>query len=374
MSWNCPGSRWWKLDLHSHSPASYDFGGPTDRSERNWTRWVESAQRADLDGIAITDHNSSGAIDGLQTAATSIPNSPVIFPGVEVTASCGTHLLVIFDPSCNSQHVDDLLSRANISVDSRGTDLARSNLSIEQILRLDLGNALVIGAHINGPKGILELDGQQRLSILKNDKISGVEINPDIPLDQSYIDGSRPEIARSFSRVWCSDAHSFDDLGKRFTWVKMSRPDIEGLRLALYDGEDSLLPQASIDLFRKNVHADNAIEEIQVSSAKFMGRVNPIKLSFNPWLNTLVGGRGTGKSSIVDFARAALARKDELSGALLSSYSHRMRVPPSRNDEGLLTERLELKLSTGKMGIDSGWYGAHRSLHQTSTESLMARM
>ncbi|MGR4876699.1 TrlF family AAA-like ATPase [Pseudoxanthomonas sp. LARHCG66] len=350
MSWNWPGSRWWKLDLHSHSPASYDFGGPTDRSERNWTRWVESAQSADLDGIAITDHNSSGAIDGLQTAATSIPNSPVIFPGVEITASCGTHLLVIFDPSCNSQHVDDLLSRANISVDSRGTDLARSNLSVEQILRLDLGNALVIGAHINGPKGILELDGQQRLSILKNDKISGVEINPDLPLDQSYIDGSRPEIARSFSRIWCSDAHSFEDLGRRFTWVKMSRPDIEGLTLALYDGEDSLLPQASTDLFRKNVHADNTIEEIQVSLAKFMGRVNPIRLSFNPWLNSLVGGRGTGKSSIVDFARAALGRRDELSGALSSSYSHRMRVPPSRNDEGLLTSETRVEVVYQKDG------------------------
>ena len=24
-SWNWPGSRWWRVDLHTHSPASYDF-------------------------------------------------------------------------------------------------------------------------------------------------------------------------------------------------------------------------------------------------------------------------------------------------------------------------------------------------------------
>ena len=31
--WNWPGSRWWRVDLHSHSPASHDFGSKTDRAD-----------------------------------------------------------------------------------------------------------------------------------------------------------------------------------------------------------------------------------------------------------------------------------------------------------------------------------------------------
>lgn len=340
MDWNWPGSRWWKVDLHSHSPASHDFGNATDRAEQNWLRWVESAKDSGLHAIAVTDHNTSSGVGPLSAARQQMADAPTIFPGVEITASDGTHLLAVFAPGATSQHVDELLTLAHVSVDSRGTDTARSTLNLEQLLGLNIQGCIFIGAHINGPAGLLELQGQERLQVLAHPKLSGVEVSPDFGIDESLIDGSNPAFPRKHSRVWCSDGHSFEDLGRRFTWIKMSQPDIEGLRLALFDGAESLIPAVRGGIGDPNRHSDCAIEEICVTSGKFMGRVSPLRVRFNPWLSTLIGGRGTGKSSLVDFARSALGRRTELElgqSGLPASYEKRMRVPPAKGEEGLLT-------------------------------------
>jgi len=39
-TWDWPGSRWWRIDLHAHSPASYDFKPETDRLAQDWSAWV----------------------------------------------------------------------------------------------------------------------------------------------------------------------------------------------------------------------------------------------------------------------------------------------------------------------------------------------
>lgn len=57
QEWDWPGSRWWRMDLHAHTPASGDFDRPGDE-RGNWPDWIEAAARANLDAIAITDHNT----------------------------------------------------------------------------------------------------------------------------------------------------------------------------------------------------------------------------------------------------------------------------------------------------------------------------
>ena len=88
-AWDWPGSRWWRLDLHAHSPASHDFGSQADRDHPDWVAWITAARDAGLHAIAITDHNTASGIEPLQQAASQVQDSPVLFPGVEVTASDG---------------------------------------------------------------------------------------------------------------------------------------------------------------------------------------------------------------------------------------------------------------------------------------------
>ena len=347
-----PGSRWWRVDLHAHSPESKDFRRENDDG-KDWSGWITAAVEACLDAVAITDHNTAGAISEIQSATENLPGAPVLFPGVELTASDGVHLLVLMDPVCSEGHVEDLLSRVGIAVDERGTELVRSKLSVEKILEELGGDALILGPHVNGPKGILAVhEGQQRLAVLRDSRLAAVEIDPDRDLDEDWLDGSKAEVGRRISRVWSSDAHEFEELGRRFTWVKMTRPDIEGLGLALMDGSDSLKPATSAEPGDPNSHhGEMLIEEITVSNARFMGRPEPMVVRFNPWLNAIIGGRGTGKSTLVDFCRKTLRLDSELDGSgtgdegsLRRIFDRRLPVPPTRGREGLLAEDTHIEV------------------------------
>ena len=361
-TWESPGSRWWRVDLHAHSPQSYDYKGQLGGNTDDMRRWLETTRDAGIDAVAVTDHNTADAILSIQDAASSVDASPIIFPGVELTANDGCHLLLIMDPSSDQQHVDDLLSRVEVPVDDRGKDKARTPLSVEQILEECGDETLVIGAHANGThedrtSSLLRFSGQQRIAVLRNPKLAGVEIQPDLDCDYTWLDGSKPEVGRKVSQVWGSDSHSFQSIGRRFTWVKMTNPNLEGLRLALLDGEGSLLPARRGDVATPNSYATQMIEGITIHEAKLIGRNIATEVRFNPWLNAIIGGRGTGKSTLVDFCRKVLRRDRELDGAvrgqeesLRDVFDRRMRVPTSRTDEGLLTENSRIDVVYRKDG------------------------
>ena len=350
-SWDWPGSRWWRVDLHAHTPASHDFETKAVRENPEWIRWVKAACAAGVDAIAVTDHNTAAGISELQKSAKGLTVAPVLFPGVELTASEGVHLLLLMDPGCTHQHIEAYLTNVKIPVDQRGKPTARSSLSIEEILESCEDDALILGAHVNGPHGLLGLEGRQRMEVLRHPNLAAVEVNPGKAIDESWLDGSLPQTGRRLSQVWGSDGHTYDALGGRFTWVKMTRPDLEGLRLALLDGPASLQPAHRNNSGDPNVHATLAIESITVEGGKFIGQNSPVRVKFNPWLNAIIGGRGTGKSTLIDFCRKTLRREAELDrsdhsedGSLRALFDRRMRVPGSRLEEGLLTKSTRVEV------------------------------
>ena len=293
----------------------------------------------------------------LQEAASDVENAPVLFPGVELTANDGSHLLLVFDPSATQDHVDDLLSRIEIPVNERGTTTAHTSASVEEILKRCDDRALVIAAHVNQSKGLLEHSGQQRIAELRDTRLAAVEIHPGTEFDESWFDGSKAEIGRKISQVWASDSHSFEDLGKRYTWVKMTEPTLEGLRLALSDGSGSLRPVRRGDSEDPNTHAEMAIEKITVHKTKHIGRVSQTEVRFNPWMNAIIGGRGTGKSTLLDLFRKAMRRDSELDsaadgeeGSLRRHFDDRMQVPATRSESGLLTEESHVEVVYRKDG------------------------
>lgn len=87
-------------------------------------------------------------------------------------------------------------------------------------------------------------------------------------------------------------------IGKSYTWLKMSQtPNLESVRQALIsydmrvrkDVECSNIPDKQPDMI---------IRKIQISDC-ILNEKEDIKISFNPQMNTIIGGRGSGKSSII---------------------------------------------------------------------------
>src|SRR4030042_5184868 len=64
---------------------------------------------------------------------------------------------------------------------------------------------------------------------------------------------------------------------------------------------------------------------------------------FNPWLNTIIGGRGTGKPTIVEFLSIAARRVEELPVKMVKDFNEFQRLPSSRDDRGALTEETRVQ-------------------------------
>lgn len=62
-----PGASWWKLDVHTHTPASTDFGkGSSDHPQLRKISpmdWLLAFMRAGIDAVVVTDHNCGAWIE-----------------------------------------------------------------------------------------------------------------------------------------------------------------------------------------------------------------------------------------------------------------------------------------------------------------------
>ena len=357
-TWESPGSRWWRVDLHAHTPASPDWDAAEEdgdaADETPWLRWLEAARDAKLDAVAVTDHNTAEGVGRLQELQAKVEGAPVLFPGVELTTENGTHLLLLADPGTGRAEIDDILARVGVDSASRGTKEARSPHGVLDILD-EVGNKmLVVAAHVNRRRGLLQTyESGSFGKILTHDALVAVEVDPDAEFtddQERWLDGRVPEIRRRIPQIWSSDGHHCDQLGQRFTWVKMARPTLDGLRLALLDAEGSIRRDRSASCSAEPPHAGSYLHGIAVRDGRYMGCGEPFEIAFSPWLTAIIGGRGTGKSTLVDFLRKTLRRDNELEaggrdreGALRKSFDSRMSVPAPRTVEGLLREETQVR-------------------------------
>lgn len=334
--WSWPGARWWRCDLHVHSPASRDYKEPTKAESADW---VFAALAAGVQVAAVTDHSTPAGIDALQRAAED--SGLHLFPGVELIVSPGVHLLALFDPSQGRDAVAALLDRCGIPAEKFGDQDVCSSLSVVDAMKeIVEAGGLCIAAHADDARGVLreQRPGQPLIQVVRSTNLAAVEVKLGDPDLLRYVDGSVPEYRRpsgTLPLVASSDAHTLGEIGQRTTWIKMTRPTLGGLRLALQDGPLSV--RDARDDAAPNRHAALAVERITIDKARYIGRSDPFDLPLNPWLNTLIGGRGTGKSSVVELLRRALRREDELPDALRGEWDDMVRVCQGRRDRGILT-------------------------------------
>ncbi|QNK76252.1 PHP domain-containing protein [Winogradskyella sp. PAMC22761] len=340
------GARWYKCDLHLHTTASRCF---QDR-EVTAQQWVDRAIAQGLDCVAVTDHNSPNGIEAIQEIAKD--TNLTIFPGVEVTCDTSkVHLLVLFDPSKNATDVGDFLIQCEIKRDDFGNELAKTDKSINEVADIAFKNdAMVIPAHIDEFNGLESIGNQNLLEFYKRNDINAVQVvhkvfyeneftNANIktvlPYLNDYYENSPLPIDEATAKKWyntvklskeCDLAlltfsdnphepknskHGLNGIGSRFTYIKMDEtPSLEGLRQAF------LLPSHRIvndfiDATSVTNKPEFWIKSITITNTTLTG-TEPFKIGFNPQLNTIIGGRGSGKSSILRFIRGVFNRTSNL--------------------------------------------------------------
>ena len=369
--WQYPGARWWKFDIHTHTPASVDYGkGSNQKSLRQITPkdWLMAYMRAEVDCVAVTDHNSGEWIDRLKTALVCLEQEQppsyrplYLFPGVEITANGGIHVLAVFDVCKTRADVHKLLGAVEYKGGLGRSDVAANKSLIEVVKAITEAGGTPILAHIDKPSSAFtELRGNTLTPLLDFDGLYAMEVH-----DATCIENS--ELYHRCQTVWTevlgSDAHHPDGSsgqrfpGSHFTWVKMAQPSLEGLRLALLDGEGfSIRRGSNAEPNNPSPLPKHVIDRIEIANVRYMGRGASAELRFSPWFNALVGGRGTGKSTVVHALRLSSGKMHELTKLDDKSeprvtFERFNQVPKSKFDNGGLTDESKIVWTVVRDGI-----------------------
>jgi PHP family Zn ribbon phosphoesterase len=291
-------ARYWMIDLHTHTPASLDVSrdryGATTPEE-----FVAAAIAAGLDAIAVTDHNTTEWCDSVRASAAD--QALLVLPGVEISTSEG-HLLAIFDEDMPGSRIDEILVLAGIRSEDRGRLDIATEKGIAEVAHLvcDSGG-LAIAAHVDAPRGLLELQVAAHVKrLLCDPSLAALEV-----VDLASCEGIQRRVRgdRQLSFVRGSDAttagvsgHRVAGLGSRRTWIKSGRPDLVGIAHALRD------PSLRVRLEMPPPSSHPVIESLSIES----GFLGGLSLRLSPELNCLLGGTGAGKSLVLEALRYVL--------------------------------------------------------------------
>lgn len=321
------GAHFFRCDLQVHTPRDLRWSGKecvSDDERRAYAdTLVQACRNRGLQGIGITDHHDMLFASFIRRAAeqeTDATGKPVpadkrlvVLPGMELTLGVPCQALILFDADFPDDLFPLVMNALGImpspSTDSRTAPIKR----LDHIVSLrGLKEALDIHTWLRDRYIVLPNVTNEGKSSLLRTGLHGKYA--EMPWVGGFVDGDVTKLTAGIQNILAGKDRNWgnkrlacfqtsdnrlenhDDLGKSSTWVKWAQPTAEALRQACL-AQESRISQTEPRLPKV------AIASISVSNSAFLG---PIELELNPQYNALIGGRGTGKSTILEYLRWAL--------------------------------------------------------------------
>lgn len=263
---------------------------------------IEACHANNIEAIAITDHYRISDSIGLINAARAA--GVFVFGGFEAASSDGVHFLCLYDPDKDSR-LERFIGEFGVRDHAALSPLGDKNC-LELLKCVHDQGGIAIAAHVAADNGLLTtLEGQPRMNAWKSSDLYACALpGPigDAPQNVRAILENKDAAHKRERRVAiinASDANPADLAEPRSScFIKMSALSVEGLRQAFLD------PESRIRL-HSDPHPEPHAEFIAMAWEG--GFLDGTRLHFNGNLNVLVGGRGTGKSTVIESLRYALA-------------------------------------------------------------------
>ncbi len=168
--------------------------------------------------------------------------------------------------------------------------------------------------------GELQSEGNSQLRALLNDYYSNTNIVIDDTIIKKWYTPVKCALNANLGILTFSDnphstgnpKHGIEGIGEKYTWIKMDEtPSLEGLRQAF------LLSDFRVrNMFESEKSPYNLpnlwIRSLKISNTTMTDDSTPLQVEFSPQLNTIIGGRGSGKSSILRFIRGVFNRNEDI--------------------------------------------------------------
>ncbi len=264
---------------------------------------VAACREHEVEVIAVTDHFRILGSEGLTVAARAA--GIAVFPGFEAVSKEGVHFLCLFDPRRPHREIERIIGECGILDDRPDSPVGK--LDAEELLaKAKEWDAVLVAAHATSQHGGLlrRLSGQSRARVWRSPDLQAIAIPgpvDDLPQDLRAIVRCEAGYARGqpVAVVNARDVCAPEDLAGPGAWslIKMTEATIDGLRQAVLD------PSSRVRLASDPVPDDHT--EF-VAMAWRGGFLDGVTVHFSENLNVLVGGRGAGKSTVVESLRYAL--------------------------------------------------------------------
>ena len=262
---------------------------------------VQACKEQGVEVIAVTDHYCVKSTAGLTKAAQGA--GVIVFPSFEAVTKDGVHLLCLFNLDRSANDLERIIGDCGIH-DQRA-DSPTGDYDVLELLQRSRNkwDSVCIAAHVASAGGLLRaLSGQSRMNSWKSPDLlacslpGSVDEAPDdlrLILQNKNVDYQRD---RPVAIANAQDVNGPVDLTRPGSscWIKMSEVSVDGLRQAFLDPESRIrlandpIPEKHIEL---------------VAIAWQGGFLDGQAIHFNENLNVLIGGRGAGKSTIVESLR-----------------------------------------------------------------------
>jgi DNA repair ATPase RecN len=378
------GATWTRLDLHLHSPGIPTFVPPkgTKRDDvRSLTdAYVEQLSSQGISIAAITDYNGIN-IEWFEVIAAKATNRGItLFPGAEMVfkqAKYDIHVLAIFPGNTNLKGVNTFLQSLDQDPSTplfnpqgvhRDIELKFSLTSALKDLR-DRFHCLLVLPHPERTNGLFKSltaeeaarslreigpDAIEYCSEKERKKVKSTDILPENFWDQvAFVEFSNPK------RIEEIGTQKRTDGTLQATYLKLSATNLDALRLALHD------PETRLSIGRIPLAVHPRIQSMTISGAGFLGNLN---ISWNHDLNVIIGGKGVGKSAILESLRYAFAIKP-----YSNQSEHEELVQHALGSSGKVEVLLEMPVKEGKTRqyrIARGW-GEEARTYQVGPEKLL---
>ena len=391
-----PGARWFKADLHIHTVddhrgrrAKMPVGvtGPIDSVETISAyarRFLQSAAARGVQALGVTPHSprvgtaeeTSAVWQIVEEWNNGIDDDDVpfrekiyaVFPGFEPSLNdgrSGLHLLFMFDPEIGRANYlkafDLIMGGVSPWPDKPDNQLRMSNKSADEAFH-DLRefhrrecpktqdgsfhwSYITLAPHSEDDKGLLGAQRAQVLESFPHDEIAGLELGDkklpeDVLKNRPRLAGGMAEHRQSFFHG--SDAYTVDDIGNRYTWLKIASPRIEALRQAFIASDSRIRIGFERDTNGELSKITNPpdvtmnkrpwLKSVTVSGkASFFGAnvegIPDTRFELSPDLTCVIGGSMTGKSTLLDGLRvhvgAPLPQADSVKDQVEARGQHR---------------------------------------------------
>lgn len=303
MSQDYTHARFWRCALQVN-PVDYNAtyrGAGHSLSEADYNReLLAKCQDLDIKVVGLADHGSVDSVDALRNVLE--PNGIVVFPGFEIASTEKIHMVCLFPEETNKDQLNRYLGKLGLTnPEDKVWPSRQACVELAEAIR-DLGG-FWYAAHATQASGILfqkSIHTWQRSDLVKAAQIPGAV--EDLPQEFRNIVLNRDPNWRRERKIAVINARDvgtpgdLDEPGAT-CWIKMTRPTFDAFKVAFLD------PDSRIRLYSPK--PENPSGEI-VSMSVTGGYLDGVQIEFSQHLNTVIGGRGTGKSTLLECLRYAL--------------------------------------------------------------------